>query len=163
MKLRRSPSQAAFTLLELTFAPGFDLEEGFGTPGEYNAAIVPTAPGDYTFHITGAIKTTKVDISVTSSEQTFDSVEGTSDIEFPTKLPTLAEIVTRLDRIDARVSTPSGGPAQADVDAAMATAADARQAADRALVAGLGIGALGVVAAAAALLLGVRATRRRPA
>jgi hypothetical protein len=148
---------------ELTFDPGFDLEEGFGTPGEYNAAILPTAPGDYTFHLTGAIKSTKVDLTVTSSDKTFDSVKGTSDIEFPTKLPTLPEIVTRLDRLDARVAAPAGGPTQAAVDAAQATAADARQAADRALVAGLGVGALGVVAAVAAIVMARRATGRRPA
>jgi hypothetical protein len=148
---------------ELAFEPGFDLEEGFGTPGEYNAAILPTAPGDYTFHITGTIKGTKVDVTVTSSDETFDSVKGTSDVEFPTKLPTLPEIVTRLDRLNARVGTPTGGPTQAAVDAAEARAADARQAADRALVAGLGVGALGVVAAAVAILMAYRANRRAPA
>ena len=59
---------------ELTFAPGFDLAEGSGQLGEYNAPIVPTAPGDYTFHLTGAIHGAPVDITVTSSDQTFDSV-----------------------------------------------------------------------------------------
>jgi hypothetical protein len=148
---------------ELTFEPGFDLEEGFGTPGEYNAPILPTAPGDYTFHITGTIKSTKVDISVTSSDSTFDTVKGTSDIEFPTKLPTLPEIVTRLDRLDARVATPSGGPTQAAVDGADAKAADARQAADRALFIGGAAGILGVLVGAAALVLAIRAARRSPA
>ncbi|TME84980.1 MAG: hypothetical protein E6I45_00205 [Chloroflexi bacterium] len=148
---------------ELTFDPAFDLEEGFGTPGEYNAAIVPTAPGDYTFHVTGTIKSTKVDISVTSSEETFDTVKGTSDIEFPTKLPTLPEIVTRLDRIDARIATPSGAPTQAAVDAADAHAADARAAADRALAVGVVLGGIGVVLGAAALFVAIRGTRRSPA
>ena len=38
----------------LSFDPAFDAAEGEGPLGEYDAAIVPTAPGDYTFHITGS-------------------------------------------------------------------------------------------------------------
>ena len=29
-----------------SLSPAFDIEEGFGTPGEYAANIIPTAPGD---------------------------------------------------------------------------------------------------------------------
>src|SRR5437762_6362202 len=36
----------------LTFDPGWDPAEGEGPLGEYDAALVPTVPGDYTFHIT---------------------------------------------------------------------------------------------------------------
>src|SRR5687768_3826698 len=32
-----------------------DLEPAFGAPGEYHAALIPTRPGVYTFHITGTI------------------------------------------------------------------------------------------------------------
>ena len=143
---------------QLTFAPGFDLVEGSGQMGEYNAPIVPTAPGDYTFHLTGAIHGAPVDITVTSSDQTFDSVRGTSDIEFPTKLPTVTEIVTRLDRIDTRIGT-AALPTQAMVDAARASADQAKQAADRALLVGAGIGIVGVLVAVVALIV---ARRPRP-
>ena len=141
---------------ELTFAPGFDLEEGDGRFGEYNAPIMPTAPGDYTFHITGAIHGQKVDVTVTSSDQTFDTVKGTADIQFPTKLPNLTEIVTRLDRIDARQSS---APTAADILAAQQRADAASQAADRALQIGAGIGLLGILIAIWALFLARRATR----
>ena len=141
---------------ELTFAPGFDLEEGDGRFGEYDAAILPTAPGDYTFYITGAIHGRKVDVTVTSSEQTFDTVKGTADIQFPTKLPNITEIVTRLDRIDGRQSS---GPTQADVTAARQRADSASQIAGRALQIGAGIGLAGILIAIWALFVARRATR----
>jgi hypothetical protein len=142
---------------ELTFEPAFDPEEMEGTLGEYDAPIKPTAPGDYTFHITGSIHGQGVDITVTSGDATFDTVKGTSDIEFPTKLPTLPEIATRLERIDARLTAaqaPASG--QAAVEAAQTSAGDARSAADRALLIGGGIGTAGLVVAALALVVAVR-------
>lgn len=133
---------------ELTFDPGFDLEEGDGNPGEYNVPIMPTAPGDYTFHLTGAIHGEPIDITVVSSDETFDTVRGTAEIQFPTKLPGVAEIVTRLDRIDQRIAD-GGGPTQEAVDAA-------QRRADLALILGGGLGFLGIVAGIASLM----ATRR---
>jgi hypothetical protein len=143
---------------ELTFEPGFDLEEGEGPPGEYNAPIMPTAPGDYTFHLTGTIHGEPIDITVTSSNETFDTVKGTADIQFPTKLPALPDLVTRLDRIDERLA---GGqwPTQEDLDAAQASADEAHAAADRALLVGGGIGLLGVIVGAGSLLVARRGRR----
>jgi hypothetical protein len=145
---------------ELSFDPAFDLEENEGNFGEYDAPIIPTAPGDYTFHLTGAIRGQNVDITVKSGDTTFDTVKGTAEIEFPAKLPTVPEIVTRLDRIDARLASQApAGPTQASVDAAVASAADARASADRALLVGGGVGLLGLVVAALALVIALRATR----
>ncbi len=145
---------------ELTFQPGFDPQEMEGPLGEYDAAILPTAPGDYTFHITGAIHGTKLDITVASGDETFDAVKGTGDVQFPAKLPTLPEIVSRLDRIDGRLAAPPSGPTQATVDAAQARAADARAAADRALLVGGGLGAAGLVAGLLGVAVALRAARR---
>jgi len=146
----------------LTFEPGFDPVEMEGPLGEYDAAILPTTPGDYTFHLTGSIHGQAVDITVTSGDETFDTVKGTSDIQFPTKLPTVPEIVTRLDRIDQRlaeVQAPSG-PTQASVDAAAAAATEAQKAADQALLVGAALGLAGVVVGVVALVVAVRSTRR---
>jgi hypothetical protein len=145
----------------LTFDPGWDATEGEGPLGEYDAALVPTAPGDYTFHITGTVKGQAVDINLTSSETTFDPVLGTSDAEFPVKLPTMAEVATRLDRVDSRINElqGGGGPTQAAVDAAQAAASDARAAADRALLVGAALGILGTVLAIAALAVAQRRGR----
>jgi hypothetical protein len=146
---------------ELTFDPGFDPEEMEGPLGEYDAAIMPTAPGDYTFHLTGSIHGTAVDLTVASGDQTFNTVVGTSDIQFPTTLPTIAEIATRLDQIDSRVANvqTATGPTQASVDAAAQAASDAQAAADRALLVAGAIAIVGLLVGAAGLLLAVRATR----
>jgi hypothetical protein len=146
---------------ELTFDPGYDEDTGLGTKGEYDAAILPTVPGDYTFHLTGSIHGTKVDFTETSSDATFDVVKGTTDIEFPAKLPSVSEIATRLDRIDARVQAlPQSGPTQDNVAAASAAAKDAGDAAQRALLVGAGIGLVGVLVGALGVFLALRARPR---
>jgi hypothetical protein len=63
--------------------PGFDPDSGEGTPGEYDAAIIPTKAGTYTFHFKGTIHGTPVDEKFTSSEKTFDNVDEASSVEFP--------------------------------------------------------------------------------
>jgi hypothetical protein len=155
-------STGTATSAELSFEPGFDPEEMEGALGEYDAAILPTASGDYTFHLTGTVHGNKVDVSVSSSGETFDPIVGSDDIEFPDKVPTLNEVATRLDRIDQRIAAIPAGSSGADVQAAQQAAADARSAADRALLVGGGVGALGLVIAIAALAFALR-SRRTPA
>jgi hypothetical protein len=147
----------------------YDDDTGLGTPGDYEAALIPTVPGDYTFHLTGKIHETTVDETATSSESTFNSAVDDTDIQFPAKLPSLTEVTTSLDRINARLSAspvpdasppapaPSQDAALADaVSAAQSTASQARDAASSALLVGLLVGALGVILGGAALLLVLR-------
>jgi hypothetical protein len=163
----------------------FDSDTGLGTPGDYETPIVPTLPGDYTFHLSGAIHGTKVDETATSSDSTFDSVVDSSSVDFPTKLPSIADIATALGRINARLSpAPGSSPtASAGVDPAVAAAAqaaadaktvatdakdsatraantaqNARDAAQSAMTVGIVVGGLGVVLAILALFV----ARRRP-
>ncbi|HTC85571.1 MAG TPA: hypothetical protein VK656_02640, partial [Candidatus Acidoferrum sp.] len=35
----------------MDLAPTYDTDTGLGTPGDYEAPLVPTIPGDYTFHL----------------------------------------------------------------------------------------------------------------
>jgi hypothetical protein len=148
----------------LSFDPAFDAIEGIGPLGEYDAAIVPTAPGDYTFHVTGTIHGTAVDIKLASGEETFDPVKGSSDLEFPAKLPNLTEITTRLDRIDGRIvelqAADPGSEALFAAEAAAASADSAAQSADHALLVGLIVGGAGVLLAVVALYVAVRAGRK---
>ncbi len=131
----------------MSLAPTFDEDTGLGIPGDYEATIIPTAPGDYTFHVTGTIHDQSVDETVTSSDSTSDAVVESTAIQFPAKLPALSGVITRLDRIDARI-------------AADRTSSDeAAAAATRALVVGIVIGGLGVLVGGAALLMSLR---RRP-
>ena len=153
----------------------FDPDTGLGVPGDYEAPLIPTAPGDYTFHLTGSIDGTTVDETATSSDSTFNSVVDATGIQFPNQLPALTDIMTRLDRIDARFASPAPGSSAAPssavpgtapvdnsaVDAATAAAASAQTAANDALLAGGGIGALGVIIGLAALAMAIRG--RRPA
>ena len=148
---------AAFDL-----APTYDEDTGLGTPGDYEAPLVPTIPGDYTFHLTGSIHGTAVDETATSSESTFDAAVDSTSVDFPAKLPSISDIVTRLDRIDARASAaPSAGNAAPDpaIAAAQAVADDARNAASTALTAGVVVGAAGLIVGSVALFLALRARR----
>ncbi len=151
----------------------FDEDTGLGIAGDYEAPLTPTTPGDYTFHLTGSIHGQAVDETATSSDATFDSAVEATDIQFPTKLPSLTEITTSLDRINARLSaSPAPGasapaPAASEdarladaVSAAQTTASQARDAASSALIAGILVGALGVILGGAALFVVVRRPRR---
>jgi len=150
----------------------FDPDTGLGVAGDYEAPIIPTAPGDYTFHLTGTIDGTPVDETATSSDSTFNSAIDATGIQFPNQLPALTDIITRLDRIDARLN-PSPGPSGASaaassapvnstaVDAADAAAASAQSAANNALLVGALIGGVGVIIGLAALTMAMRG--RRPA
>ncbi|MEA2512322.1 MAG: hypothetical protein QOJ59_1809 [Thermomicrobiales bacterium] len=55
----------------------------FRTPGAYNAWVIPTAAGDYTFHIFGTINGEAIDENFTSSPEGFSSVEDAASIQFP--------------------------------------------------------------------------------
>jgi hypothetical protein len=68
------------------------IETQFGQDGAYTAHVLPTEAGDYTWHIWGEIEGTPVDVSMTSSPDTFSSVEPKSVVAFPAAEPTLAEL-----------------------------------------------------------------------
>jgi len=146
----------------------YDPDTGLGVPGDYEAPIIPTAPGDYTFHLTGKIHSTAVDETATSSDSTFNSVVDETDIQFPAKLPSLTEITTHLDRLDTRVAAiaspapvASTAPDTTAIDAAHAAstaAAQAHDSASTALLAAVVLGGLGVILGAVSLFV---ATRRR--
>lgn len=134
-------------------APTYDEDTGLGTPGDYEAPLVPTIPGDYTFHLTGSIHGTAVDETATSSESTFESAVDSTSVDFPTKLPSLSDIATRLDRIDARASAAPAASATTDA------ATKAQDTASTALIVGGVAGALGIVIGVVALVMATRARR----
>jgi hypothetical protein len=155
-------STAGSETAALPLGPVFSVEGGFGTLGQYAAELMPTTPGEYTFHFTGTIHGEPVDVAVTSGEDTFSPVRSSTEIEFPVKVPTLADVATRLDRINGRIqAVQSDAPAalaaaQAATDAARA----ATESANVALLIGSLVGGAGVVLAIAALFVATRAGRR---
>lgn len=151
----------------LVLSPAFDAAAGTGSLGEYLAAIIPTAPGDYTFHVSGTIADTAVDLDLTSGEETFDAVRGSGNVEFPIRLPDLGEVATRLDRIDARIAALASAGPGADASEAIEAASDALEAArtataaaNQAMLVGAALGAGGVALGLVAIALALRAGRR---
>ena len=161
---------------KLSLEPAFDVEEGWGTPGEYDAVFVPTSPGDYTFHITGAIHSAPVDLQMTSSPSTFSSAETTAALEFPVKVPAIGDLATKVDRLDTRLQGAQAGlgqvqaavqqaqssnsTVQASLQAAQAAANQARDDASRALMVGFGAGVLGILIGLLALVSSLRGRQR---
>lgn len=121
----------------------------FGAPGDYRAWLTPTRPGGYTFHFTGNVHGQVVDETFSSSKTTFDDVEDVATIQFPAKDPSPGQVATRVDREVPRLET------------------SLRQADDRAGTArtlalvGIGVGVLGLLAAAG-VLVAVRRGRGSP-
>lgn len=68
------------------------LRPRFGQDGAYTADVLPTEAGDYTFRIFGSIEGTPVDLSMTSSPDTFSSVATKAAISFPAPEATAAEL-----------------------------------------------------------------------
>jgi len=118
--------------------------KSFGTPGDYRATIVPTRPGNYTFHFTGTIGSTKIDQSFTTSERTFDPVQEATTIEFPVKDPSVADLAGRIERIGPRA------------DAAQSAAGEAGSGATQAKIFGI----VGIVVGAVGVFLGLTKGRR---
>jgi hypothetical protein len=135
----------------LTLEPAFG--EDFGTPGEYNANLIPTRPGAYSFHFTGSVRGQEVDQTFTAAEEghTFSVVEDDSEVAFPAKDPSRAELAQKVDRLEPRLET-----ASTELAAAKQDADDAKSQATIGIV----VGAIGVIAA---IGLGAVALRRRAA
>lgn len=91
--------------VDLSLEPFFEVGE-FGTPGDYRAFFIPSAPGRYTFHLHGNIKGQAVNQDFTSSPTTFSDVQDPARAAFP-KLdqPTTGQVAQRLDRETARLGT----------------------------------------------------------
>ena len=136
--------------LALSMEPFFEVGE-FGTPGDYRAFFIPTAPGTYSFHFTGSIKGQKVDQTFKSGPQSFSDIEDPAQVQYPVKQPTGGQLATRADRETARINAALA----AERDQAKDDAASARTLA----IIGLIVGALGLVAGGTALAM----RRRSPA
>jgi hypothetical protein len=88
----------------MSLSASFDPTTNQGTHGEYDAAIIPTQAGDYTFHFIGNIKGQPLDESFTSSDKTFESVQDPSSIEFPSSLPNATQLAGTTAGLSSRVS-----------------------------------------------------------
>lgn len=55
----------------------------YNEPGAYRAIFFPTAPGDYTFHVTGTIGETEIDETFASADGEFSAVQDPAPLQFP--------------------------------------------------------------------------------
>ena len=133
---------------QMPLQPNFG--DDFGEPGDYRAFFIPTAPGAYTFKLTGSLGGKKIDQSYTSGKDGFDEIVDPSEAQYPAPEPTGSQLTTRLDRETDRINA----VVAADREAADNEIASAR----RTATIGLAVGALGLLAAIA---VGVLALRRR--
>lgn len=135
----------AQTSAPLELKGSFDPDTGLGSHGEFDAPILPTAPGTYMFHFTGTINGQSVDQTFTSSESTFDSVVDPTPIEFPSQPPSNAELATSASQLAGRVGT-----AASAASSARDTARKAETLAVAALIVGIVVGVGGIGAGLAA-------------
>ncbi|RMF78179.1 MAG: hypothetical protein D6737_15550 [Chloroflexi bacterium] len=97
--------------LEVSIGPAsrvFRLQPDPENPGRYFAPIVPTRAGDYTFHLTGDILGVEVDETFTSADGMFDTVEPASDIAFPDEGASIADLLARIEALEARIAELEG-------------------------------------------------------
>jgi hypothetical protein len=85
------------------------LEPRWKTPGAYDAWVVPVEPGDYSFHIFGAIGDVQIDETFTPGPETFSSVADQAEIQFPKTTASTSGSV---------IGTVSGGGGGFNTDAA---------------------------------------------
>jgi hypothetical protein len=131
----------------------------WGTPGDYRAFFIPTAAGQYTFHLGGTIAGKRIKAQrFVSGPDTFSDVEDPAKVAFPVKSPTTAQLAARVDREVPRLSASLQGALAAQRQAADA-ARRARDAAGQARLLAIG----GLLVGAAGLLVAGLAIARRPA
>ena len=133
---------------EMPLEPYFG--DGWGEQGDYRAFFIPTAPGAYTFKVTGSLGGKKIDRSYTSGKDGFDEITDPTEAQYPVQDPSGSQLTTRLARESARLNSALAAERQEAED----QVADAHQLATIGLV----VGALGLLAAIA---VGVLALRRR--
>ena len=80
------------------------------SPGEYRAPLIPTTPGTYTFHLSGQVNATVVDLQVTSGPDAFDDVQDSRALAFPASSSgggtevKLDRVVKRVDKLSSESS-----------------------------------------------------------
>lgn len=87
-----------------------ELRTVFDSPGEYQADLIPTVPGDYTFRFSGTLEGEEIDESFTASKDDFSLVDGTSDVTFPKAAPSNAELAARIEAAEAKAQDAVGMP-----------------------------------------------------
>jgi len=81
-----------------------ELEPDTDQPGVYTSGFVPTRVGDYSFHLSGAVGTTKIDEKFESGPNRFDAVTDIVSLEFPDQVPSAADLATQLTDANTKLT-----------------------------------------------------------
>jgi hypothetical protein len=125
----------------LALTSAFDPDSGLGTHGEFDSPLLPTAAGTYTFHITGDINGTAVDVSASSSDTTFANVTDPTAIQFPLQSQTVPQLSSAITTLQDRVAS-----AQSAATAAKSSANSSRTVAIIAIVVAIVLGLVAIAA-----------------
>lgn len=85
------------------------MEEAFGEPGHFDADMIPTRPGTYTFRFTGTVAGQDIDEVFTSGPDTFSDASLAADIQFPERDPSNGELAESIERLSGRIDDAGGG------------------------------------------------------
>lgn len=72
-------------------------------PGHYTADLIPTRPGDYSFHLFGTLGDTEVDEMFSSADGEFSTIEPAADIQFPAPESDTAALQEQIDALRAEL------------------------------------------------------------
>jgi hypothetical protein len=106
--------------------------ESLEEPGTYQAAIIPTRPGEYPLHLVGTIRGKRVDVNIKIEE-----AEESTALKFPVKDPSTGELAERIDRELPRL--------ERSISTASASAKDKADQAKLFGIIGIALGALGLI------------------
>jgi hypothetical protein len=101
------PSDQVNLRLEVSFGDTTKrlvLQHFSGDNGHYFANLIPTRPGDYSFHLTGTIEDTVVDEIFSSADGRFSRVEAAADLMFPPLEEATSEGNTEIADLEARIT-----------------------------------------------------------
>lgn len=128
-----------------------ELRARFGQKGAYTSDVIPTKDGQWVFRFYGTVNGTAIDERFESGPGRFNEPQSKAALQFPVQQPSVADLAARLERGQPAESGQASGTAP-DVQRALDRADDARNTAITFGLAGVGIGVLGTVLAAYALL-----------
>lgn len=75
------------------------VEPAFGEPGLYEADLIPTRAGTYSFHFTGTVGDQPYDETFTSGSETFAEPRNPADVSFPAQDPTNGDLAQSIEQI----------------------------------------------------------------
>lgn len=114
------------------------LRTRFGMPGKYTFDAFPTKVGEYTFHFTGDIEGVTIDEKFVSGPGRFGNIEAKTALMIPEKQPSIGELAAKVDSV--------GNVEPTRPQTATTEAASSDGTARALAVAGLVVGAIGLVA-----------------